>query len=291
MKLLILTDFSENSVNAYRYGVKMACHLNAELLLLFSTNGAAMSLTLQLQYSQQLNSFATRYACDARQHANHQYPDTLLSSDSWQDLLPAMVAVHQPDLILAGSELLQQIGPGSEACALDRLGGCPVLWLPEKAVYQPLQHLVLVTDFSDQDPAVAVQVKDLAGKFGGQVALVHFYPAADRGRLAGISKQGAALQACLGQPDAPYYLLEEEDMMEGLQDYADRHPADLFLFATRDTHLAHQYLQAVYRKTQACQVHIPLLNLFQDKKKPCAGSCAFCRIKEKESRPQAPVME
>jgi hypothetical protein len=285
MKLLILTDFSDNSVNAYRYGVKMACQLKAELLLLFSTNGVPMSLTNQLQYSQQLSSFAKRYGCDTGQPFNPHHPESLLSSDPWPELLPAMVAVHQPDLILACSDLLEQIGPGGQSYALQNLGGCPVLWIPEKAVYQPLRHLVFVTDFTDQHPAVVEQVKTLARVLGGQVSPLHFYPAADWGLVAGFSKQGAVLQASLDDTSAPYHLVEEEDMMEGLQDYAGSHPADLFILATRDTHLAHHYLQPFYRKTQACQLSIPLLNLFQENKKPCAGSCAFCRIQEEDPRP------
>jgi hypothetical protein len=289
MKLLILTDFSENSVNAYRYGVKMACQLKAELLLLFSTNGVAMSLTNQLQYAQQLSSFAKRYGCDTRQQYQAHHPEGLLSSDPWPELLPAMVAVHQPDLILASWDLLEQIEPGSHAYSLQVRGGCPVLWVPEKAQYQPLKNLVFVTDFSDQDSGVTAQVKELAASLGGQVSLVHFYPASAWGQVAGIQKQGAAMQASLGEQGASYHLVEEEDMIEGLQDYADKHPVDLFLLATRDTHLAHHYLQPAYRKTQTCQVSIPLLNLFQEKKKPCAGSCAFCRIKEEDTPALGPV--
>jgi hypothetical protein len=291
MKILVLSDFSENSVNSYRYAVKMACQLKAGLLVVFSTNGVAMSLTNQLQYSQQLNSFAKRYACDSRQHANPHHTECLLSSDPWSELLPAMVGVHQPDLLIAGSDLLAPLERGQQAFSLQAFAGCPVLWVPEKAVYQALKNLIFVTDFTDQDPAVVDQVHTLARTLEAQVALVHFYPRADRSHLAGIKKQGAELPAYLGERNAPYYLLEEEDMMEGLQDYADRHPADLFILATRDTHLTHQYLQPAYRKTQACQTSIPVLNLFQEKKKPCAGTCAFCRIQEEESRPLALVKE
>jgi nucleotide-binding universal stress UspA family protein len=290
-KILVLTDFSENSVNAYRYAVKAACQLKAELLVLFSTNGAPMSLTSQLQYAQQLNSFTKRYACDTRMHANPYHAECLLSSDPWPDLLPAMVGVHQPDLILAGSDLLAHIERGHPAFSLQQLKLCPVLWVPEKASYQDLQHLVFVTDFTDQDPAVVEGVKKLAQTVEGQVSLVHFYPTADRSRLASIKKHGEALHDSLGGKDNSFYLVEEEDMMEGLQEYAANHPVDLFILATRDTHLTHQYLQPVYRKTQACQLSIPLLNLFQENKKPCAGSCAFCRIQQEETRPQALVKD
>jgi hypothetical protein len=77
--------------------------------------------------------------------------------------------------------------------------------------------------------------------------------------------------------------LEEEDMMEGLNDFAEQHPVDLFLISTQDSHLVQQYFEPAYQKTQSCQTYVPLLNLYQQKTKPCAGSCAYCHKKEKDS--------
>lgn len=275
-KILVLTDFSENSINAYRYAAKLVYQLKADIMLLFSTNGNALSLTDQFQYSQQLHSFAMRYAGDARSQANSYHTECLISSDLWQQLIKTMVQVHQPDLIIAGCGLLKPIEHNQEALSLAEFEACPILWIPEKANYQPLQNIVFATDFTDQDEAVIEQVRNFAGLFGADVSLVHFYSTADRNHLAGIKREGVELHGKLEQFGAPYYLLEEEYMIEGLEEYAGRAPVDLFLIATRDTHLSHQYLQPNYRKTQACQTSIPLLNLFQAKQKPCAGDCAYC---------------
>ena len=275
-KIIVLTDFSANSINAYRYAVKLACQIKADVLLLFSTNGAPMSLTNQLQYSQQLHSFAKRYACDSRQQNNPHHTECLISNDRWLELLPAMITVHQPDLILAGSDMLALLENAQQSAPLQAFETCPILWIPDNANYQSFQNLVFVTDFTDQEPAVVEQVKNLAQTFRAQVSLVHFYPATDRSRLATIKREGAGLHGVLATTGAPYYLLEEEDMIEGLQDYAERYPVDLFIIATQDTHLTHQYLQPAYRKTQACPTTMPLLNLYQARKKPCAGNCTFC---------------
>ncbi|WP_205503366.1 universal stress protein [Rufibacter psychrotolerans] len=278
-KILVLTDFSQNSINAYGYAVKMACQLKAEILLLFSTNGAPLSLTNQLQYSQQLHSFAKRYACDTRRQLNPHHTECLISGDAWASLLPTMAAVHNPDVIIAGSALLKTIEAENQRLPLPELAGSPILWIPDKAQYQPLKHLVFVTDFTDQDPQAIELVKDFAQAVEAEVSPVHFYPAADHSPLAEIKKQGAELNWVLGS-NGNCHMLEEEDMMEGLQEYAEQYPVDLFLIATRDTHLTHQYLNQTYRKTDACHTSIPLLNLYQAKKKRCAGNCTHCQQHE-----------
>lgn len=194
-----------------------------------------------------------------------------------------MVDQHHPDLIVAGSDLLVPIEHGQASYSLQGFDLCPVLWVPEKAHYQPLEHLVFITDFTDQDPGVVEHVRALGQTLDARVSVVHFFTQEDRSRLTAIKKQGVALEVALGSQEASFCLVEEEDMIEGLQDYAGRQPVDLFVAATRDTHLTHQYLHSVYRKTQSCQLCIPLLNLFQEKKNPCAGSCVFCRIHQEES--------
>ncbi|KAA3437131.1 universal stress protein [Rufibacter hautae] len=275
-KILVLTDFSQNSINAYGYAVKMACQLKAEILLLFSTNGTPLSLTNQLQYSQQLHSFAKRYACDSRRQQNPHNTECLISGDTWVSLLPTMASVHHPDLIVAGSGLLAVIERKGQQLNLQEIAGSPVLWIPEKALYQPLKHLVFVTDYLDQDPEVIDLVKRYAQTFEAEVSSVHFYSPAERKNLAEIKKQGAELNWVLGNQGA-CHMLEEEDIIEGLEEYTEKYAVDLFLISTRDTHVTHQYLHQVYRKTDACQNSIPLLNLYQAKNNPCARTCTHCQ--------------
>lgn len=136
-KILVLTDLSENSGNAYEYAVKMACQFPVEIILLFSTNGATLTIASQQQYFQELRSFASRYARGVFHLNQLVLPECLLSGDPWHQLLQSMVQVHQPDLILAGSCLVQSFDYGQEFWSLATSGACPFLFIPEKAHYQP----------------------------------------------------------------------------------------------------------------------------------------------------------
>lgn len=275
-KILVLTDFSEDSVNAYRYAVQMACERKADILLVFSTNGQAISLTNQMQYSQMLHSFAKRYACDSRLKTHPYHTECLITGEKWLSAVPQIVQHHQPDLVIAAANLLPSFSENQQTVLLQMQAGKPMIWVPAKATYKPIKDLVFVTDFTDQDPRIKDQVKALVNTFNARLTLVHFYAKSYRQQLAEIKKEGLLLREFFGKEISGSLLIEEEDMIEGLEDFALNYPVDLFLVATRDSHLAGQYFQPVYRKTNSCQTVIPLANLYQEKMKPCAGNCNFC---------------
>lgn len=277
---LVLTDLTENSANAYRYAVQLACQVQANIKLVFCTNGVALSITNHLLYSQRLQSFAKRYACLSGQKTNQLHTECLISGDKWLEALPLLTNVHQPDLIIAGSGILEQLEEGRLPMQMEPFEQFPILWVPEKSNYLPLKKLVYVTDYTDQDPATIDQLKAFASLFNSEVSLIHFYTLTDRVRLSQIKKEGAILHKLIKATGVRYFLKEEDDLVEGLDEFSEDNPVDLFIFATRDSHLVHQYLKTVYRKTQANHNTIPLLNLYQAKKKPCAGNCSYCHKHE-----------
>ncbi len=280
-KILVLTDLTEKSVNAYRYAVELACQVKADVLLLFSA-GAPITQTARMQYSQMLHSFAKRHACSSRIKENPNHTECLIMDNAWSEALYQVLTLHHPDLIIASSHLLNNLEKDSEIIDFRIFEQSPVLWVPENATYQPLKNLVFVTDFTDQDPAVIEKINHLVTTLNTNLTLLHFYPQTDRKRLAEIKKEGLRLQQKFGIVSCGFKLIEDEDLIEGLQDYAEKNPVDLFILGTRDSHLAHQYFLPVYRKTNTCQTEIPLLNLYQEKNKPCAGNCLHCRVSDRE---------
>lgn len=283
--LLVLTDLTENSANAYQYAVQLAAQAQATIKLVYSTNGRALSLTNHLQQSQKLQSFAKRYVCFSRPEENNPPPECLIANDPWAEALPLLVNVHQPDLIIAGSGILDQLEDQQKSLPLNLLEQYPLLWVPEKANYQTIQSLAFITDFTDQDPATIEQVKQFAHIFKAQVTLLHFYSPKDRAKVPQIKKEGDLLHRLITPAGTPYFLKEEDDLVKGLDEFRHDNPMDLFVVATRDTYLAHEYLKSDYPKALACHQTVPLLNLYQAKKKSCAGNCSFCQKHQAASQP------
>ncbi|QNF33647.1 universal stress protein [Adhaeribacter swui] len=283
--LLVLTDLTENSANAYQYAVQLAGQVQATIKLVYSTNGIALSLPNHLQQAQKLQSFANRYVCFSGTEGSNLQPECLIANDPWPEALPLLVNVHQPDLIIAGSGLLDQLEVQGKTLALELLEQYPLLWIPEKANYQTIRNLAFITDFTDQDPGTIEQVKRFAGIFKAEVSLLHFYAPKDRAKVPQIKKEGDLLHRYITPAGTPYFLKEEENLVKGLDEFIQDNPIDLFVVATRDTYLANQYLKSDYSQYLACNHTIPLLNLYQAKKKSCAGNCSFCKKQHAAAEP------
>src|SRR5437868_6065335 len=80
-KILVLTDFSENSANAYRYAARLACQVQAHIQLVFSSNGLGMSL-------QDFEQFPILWVPDK---ASFQAPKQLVYVTDYTDQDPAIV--------------------------------------------------------------------------------------------------------------------------------------------------------------------------------------------------------
>lgn len=275
-KLLILTDLSEQSVNTYRYGLQLAQTTGAQIMLLFCTGETTLTTTGQLSYLQKLRSFADRFAYPEGKNVKAAYEvGCTVTAGGPVSAIAKMVDTWQPDLLLAGEAFLDNV-TSEVPLPLQSLIPCPAILVPAGVVYKKIKQVVFATDFGDQDPEVAEGICKIALSLNAQVSFLHFYPKADRSKLAFLKQQAAQLKTQLSDVKVKFYLIEEDDLLEGLNDFAENNRADLFVLATRDTHLLQQYFQTTYHKTQAYHTKVPLLNLYQERHLPCSAGCGYC---------------
>ena len=274
-KLLLLTDLSDESVNTYRYGLQLAKALKAEVILLYCSSEKALTMTEQFSYLQKLRSYADRFAKSlAEKITSKPAVECFVTAGDPVTAITKMVETTAVELLVAGENFLENLH-SETPLPLQQLIPCPAILVPDGAQYKKIKDLVFATDFTDQDVEVAKGICRLADELKAQVSFLHFYPKAERNRRAQILHKGEAMAAQLSCKTS-LHLIEEEDLLEGMNDFAEKHRADLFVLATQDTHLLQQYFQQTYRKTQAYHTRIPLLNLYQERNAPCSASCTFC---------------
>lgn len=274
-KLLLLTDLSDESVNTYRYGLQLANSLKAEIVLLYCSAEAALTMTEQFGYLQKLRSFADRFAQAVKEKAGKMPAvECFVTAGEPVQAIAKMVETTQVDLLVAGDSFLENL-KSETPLPLQQLIPCPAILVPAGVTHKKIKEVVFATDFTDQDVEVAKGICTLAEALNARVSFLHFYPKAERGRRAHILHKGEALTAQLTCKTS-LHLIEDEDLLEGMNDFAEKFRADLFVLATQDTHLLQQYFQKTYRKTQAYHTRVPLLNLYQERNAPCSASCTFC---------------
>jgi K+-sensing histidine kinase KdpD len=284
-KLLLLTDLSEASVNTYRYGLQLAQALKAEIVLLYCSSGKALTMTEQFSYIQKLRSFADRFGKETSGNSAIKMPavECFVTAGDPVNAIVKMVETTAVDILVAGENFLSNL-KSETPLPLQQLIPCPAILVPEGAKYKKIKEVVFATDFTDQDVEVAIGICKLADQLKAQVSFLHFYPKKERNRRAHILHKGEELAAQLSCKTR-LHLIEEEDLLEGMNDFAEKHRADLFVLATQDTHLLQQYFQQNYRKTQAYHTRIPLLNLYQERHAPCSASCTFCHSDAPHTHP------
>jgi len=190
--------------------------------------------------------------------------------------LPTVVENHNVDLLVSSPEaLLKNIGPG-EVLSLTDFASCPMLMVPPQANYQPLKEIVFSVDLTDTDASVLERVQKLARSFSAHLTLLHLHGPLGSMELCHLKKAASVLQAHLTYPSTSLICREEEDLLEGFNDFSERSTPDLFVVATRDTHLLNEYFSGRYRKTSAYHLHTPLLNLYQARRTACSGGCTHC---------------
>ncbi|KAA9345736.1 universal stress protein [Adhaeribacter soli] len=286
-KLLILTDLSDQSINTYRYGLQLAQASGTQIMLLFCTGETSLTTTGQLTYLQRLRSYADRFANPSGRHMKCEYQiGCTVTAGEPVKAIGNLVENWQPDLLLADDGYLKNL-TSQTPVPLQTLFPCPAILVPADAVYKKIKQVVFATDFGDQDPEVAEGICKVARSLGAQVTFLHFYPKADRTKLATLTQQAEALKAQLTDVKVRFRLIEEDDLLEGLNEYAENNRADLFVLATQDTHLLQQYFQVTYRKTQAFNTRVPLLNLYQERQSPCSAGCSFCHSHEEHEQKTA----
>ncbi|AMM51764.1 hypothetical protein TH61_12065 [Rufibacter sp. DG15C] len=283
LRILLPFNFTDACVTALRYAYQFADHIGADITLLHCTGALQLTPTFESQLVMRLRSFAERHArqvtagigteplieCSIKEGDLRKHLTQLV--DEWDiDML-----VSPADYLLAGLE--QQ-----EVVALPELVKCPILLVPSNAVFQPLKEIVFSLDVTDTNEAVMKRVQKLAQKFNVHLTLLHLHSQLDGVSFCQVKKAAATLKTELPYPNLDIVCQEEDDLLEGLNSFSGRATPDLFVLATRDTHLLQEYFSSDYRKTSPGHLRTPLLNLYQARKTPCSASCRHCNHEVKE---------
>lgn len=279
-QILVPVQFNEESESLVSYAGSLAKALGAELLLLFNTGTPQLTFTQQSRTIQALRTFAEH-------HLKKHYGENLMGFDcvvrpgSLRQSIKAVAQDHAVDLVLMNALPAAEAGAAESdhAASIINLLDVPVMVVPAGKSYRKLKHLVFATDFTDRDPKVLQRIQRFANQTGARLTLVQVYTMADKPQLSAMNNAMREVEALLNSKKVSVKLLEEEDVLEGISDFAEEEGADMLVLATQDAYLMQRLFSNAYVKTLAYHTQIPLLTFRQQKRKPCSGCCANCKSK------------
>ncbi|MCJ8163251.1 universal stress protein [Pontibacter sp. E15-1] len=286
-RVLVPIQFDKAGSNLLRYAGHLASTLGAELLLLHTLGTEGLTLTQQSQGMQQLRAFGGRLLGESQQSSAAWVPfECVVRPGSLSECVQTVVRDFSVDLVLMETCVLHQEAERNDpnnAASIMELVSCPVMAVPCTATYQKLENLVFATDFTDQEASVLRQIAGFATQAGANLTLVHVYTRAERQNLSSYKAAMRKIEKLLGGEIVSLKLLEEEDQLEGITDFAEKSAASMLILATQDNYLMQRLFSSNYIKTMAYHTRFPILTFRQLKKKPCAGQCASCANKKAEA--------
>ncbi|GAB2532127.1 universal stress protein [Rufibacter soli] len=273
-RILLPFNFTEGCVAALQYASQFASYLKADLVLLHCAGEEVLTPTFQSHLMTRLRSFTDRYM----PMASHTITRFCVVRNGYlRENLASVVEYHNVDLLISSPEAFLGYKASGDVVSLKEFAGCPVLIVPQEVTFKPLRKIAYSLNFDDIDTSVIQKIQHLAQAFGASIILLHLHRKIETVTLCQFQKTAASLKTQF--PEAPMSVVfqEEEDLLEGLNDFAEVHAPDLFVMATRDTHLVHEYFSGHYRKTRAYHLNTPFLNLYQARITACSGSCLHCQ--------------
>ncbi|WP_266205579.1 universal stress protein [Pontibacter kalidii] len=281
--ILVPVQFNEESENLVRYAGSLARALGVELVLLYTSGTPDLTFTQQSKAIHALRTFAEH-------HLAKHYDDNLKGFDcvvrpgSLHQSIKAVVQDYAVDMVLmnALSSAVADVPESDHAAAIMGMLEVPVMVLPGGKGYRKLKHLVFATDFTDRDPKVLQRIHNFARQAGARLSLVQVYTLADKPQLSAINQAMREVEAQLNSRKVSVRMLEEEDVLEGISDFAELKGADMLIMATQDSYLMQRLFSSAYLKTMAYHTQIPLLTYRQHKRKPCSGCCTNCKSKQNQ---------
>lgn len=273
------------------YAGQLAMAMGAELYLFHACKTLDLTFTQQSNCIQKLRAFAERVFSREFNSAKAAAPfDCVVRPGNIRDSIQSVVQEYQIDLVLMEAGVTPPHAIPAEAAnhasAIMELVSCPVMVLPASVRFKKLKHLVFATDFTDQQQTVLFQIADFAQQLKARLTLVQVYGPDERSQLCSYKAAMLEVEKQLLGRKVTCRLLEEEDVLEGIGEFAELASADMLVLATQDSFLMERLFSSNYTKTMAYHTRIPLLTFRQLKKKPCSGCCANCTSKQREQEVQ-----
>ncbi|MGB3780247.1 MAG: universal stress protein [Tunicatimonas sp.] len=259
-RILLMTDFSEDSRHALAYGLQLAKLVRAQVWVqhvyyIPPDAVGEVSITreaLQNHEQQMYREFETlrqKLAID---------PDVELLVEHG-DLISQMNALidrEHIDLVIVGNRgkgFLTNL-LGSNTVKIIHHARCSVLAVPEKAPFPPFQRLLFAADLQRLSPPVLTYINKFTQHFPAPVDIIHVYKKGDHD-----VENPKQLDKVFDLVPHTFYYEWTEDVEEGIQRHIAEHGNDLLMLVPRAHPLFDKLFQRSISRKLAYHSQVPLL--------------------------------
>lgn len=266
--IIFATDFSPVAQHAATYAAHLAKYLHKDLLLLHAYiipfNYADSAIPLL--NAEEVKEIADN-SIEAEQKRLQQIePDLsiegLVTAGDLIDCLQDQIAENKPQLIILGTsgDDADSILWGSMAVKALRSFKIPVLTIPSKANWKPINKIAFAADYNKISENTPFQlISEWAKTMNAELSVVHI----DNPTEASVPPPDL-LQVALKAQTPSYHSVSTENIIKGVQDFIQRNHTDWLILIPRKYGFWGSLFHKSRTKMLAQVSHIPILSLHQD---------------------------
>ena len=276
-KILIPSDFSENSENVLTYAVELAKYLSASLVLLHVEPIPVMSPEMGLSMYPSLQDMQQE-SLDALQNLagkikiNHAFTAPIeyhSEPGNTPDVILEQVEKLGADLVVMGisghgSQFIKSL-VGSAAVDVSKKIGVPLVIVPPGAAFKKIQNITYACDFNQQleNNGSLIKVKYLATLFDARLDVVHIVP---EGHAMSTEETavGNFVERSLENSAHKTHVITDSNAGKGLLHFVEQHQSDMLIIEPRKHSFFHKLFSASTTSEVLFNSPVPVLTIHEE---------------------------
>lgn len=275
-KIIVPTDFSKTSNDAYHFALKIAKYFDASINVVhlysgsFSAQDAGLTISagkgLKEGLQDQLDHFVALKAKDDDQAVDNV--DTPVEYEAISGLttpsLLALSAAPETAMIVMGTSGANRLADrlfGTVSTTVARRADCPVLLVPPGSVFRGFKKILLASDYLAADNEVLEQLVKLCQIFQSSIHFVHVRNSNEQGDYQTVIDDVVAALLEKEQLSFSFQVttIDAASVREGLNSYMEKEGIDLCVLASPLRKFMDDLMHKSLTKEMALYAKVPLM--------------------------------
>lgn len=243
--ILYATDYSENSIAALQYALKMSGQMGTRLVIThvfdYHTilNNQGIDTILE-ESAFKLHRSKLEQFCTTHLGSAWKSPDIQLQAVDNRSVTKGIISVadewHAYLIVVGmkGGSALQEMIMGSTTQHLIAIAPCPVLSIPADTSYRQPKTIAYATDFEEEDVYAIRKLAGMAGQFDAEIKIVHISTKDEYKGEMQMEWFKDMLKDKVTYAHIDFELLFSENVFEALQRYLENTDSDLMVMLERE---------------------------------------------------------
>ncbi len=270
MTILVPTDFSTYADNALQYAAGLAKQTGAEIHVVHAFDRtqlipftSGMFVPKEIQAVEEGAMQALKTSAAGIQQSNIRCEPVNREGSAVSVILHVIEEI-KPDLVVMGTRGaagLKELMLGSTSQNVMERAGCPVLVVPENAVYRPIRKITYATDYHASELPVLPQLNAVARLLAASVTILHGSENETRRTLEEATMNDFRNRVLNQHPDTAwnFTLAFGKNILEILEHYIHTESPDLLSISMQHKSLAEKITGQSLTKKMLFHAHLPIL--------------------------------